>query len=349
MGFMFRIKEMEKENRYLVMRYALVFFTSVFIHLFWLVLFLILGHPVLAVLNGISVLLYLAGAQSFSVRKIGVVGLLLLYGDVVVHASVCNLVMGWRYGFSLYGLMIIPVTYYLSSQHDGIAHPAMGSGVLTAVDVLLMAGTVWYSHAHGDAGSGWEAAIIFSLNLFLCAAALASYAKQFLVDVKSAERQLLYEAKYDSLTGLRNRHDIRGDVEKIEKSRESYCVVLGDIDDFKKINDTYGHHFGDIVLENIGGVFRTGISKDDIACRWGGEEFLLILRARIDITMNIVERIQKQIARLNLEAEGQQVKIHMTFGVARKGEAAGFDTLAALADERMYQGKRNGKNQIVMK
>ncbi len=170
-------------------------------------------------------------------------------------------------------------------------------------------------------------------------------------------------AIYDSLTGLYNSRAIRAEVARIwirftRKKRAVVSIVLGDIDFFKKVNDTYGHIQGDVILQEVGNIFSDSMRKHfDIAGRYGGEEFLLIFdETDAQDTFKIIERIRKKIAAHNFSkcdgagkrVEGEFLSISMSFGIAEKrGGEDKLDELEwiARADRALYQSKHEGRNR----
>ncbi len=123
---------------------------------------------------------------------------------------------------------------------------------------------------------------------------------------------------------------------------------MGDIDDFKKINDTYGHEQGDEVLKLIAGSLSGAVDKIDYVSRWGGEEFLMIVFGNIAYALKVLDRVQRQLRSADLEADGQKLIVTMTFGICECKEVSDgdIDEIIRRADQRLYLGKTSGKNCI---
>ena len=160
------------------------------------------------------------------------------------------------------------------------------------------------------------------------------------------------QAVTDGLTGLYNRHCLHSTLRDVAESTEPFCVVMGDIDDFKKINDTFGHDCGDVVLRSVAEIIMRNIGEKDIACRWGGEEMLMILHGTYDECYPKISKIKSEINALCLDHENRAVKVSMTFGFATSAENAdirseGIDAMLSMVDKRLYKGKASGKNIIV--
>lgn len=133
-------------------------------------------------------------------------------------------------------------------------------------------------------------------------------------------------------------------------SRGSVAVLLIDIDDFKLINDRYGHPFGDYVIREVARIAKRTFRSEDVLGRIGGEEFMCIL-SRLDINqvMDIANRLVNQIADHEfIDEHKQTVKVTVSIGVAQRNETApDGDNLYAQADKAMYQAKHNGKNRVI--
>lgn len=147
-------------------------------------------------------------------------------------------------------------------------------------------------------------------------------------------------AETDSLTGLLNRRKID---ELGEAQAGHYAIILFDIDDFKKINDKYGHHTGDEVLENVARLTRQAIADAGHIARWGGEEFLILLP---ECTLKQAEYFAKAIQeQFSVSAD---TLFTASFGVAEAFGANAFIEVVKEADFAMYKGKNEGKNKVVV-
>lgn len=152
-----------------------------------------------------------------------------------------------------------------------------------------------------------------------------------------AERKYLAETiKLDPLTGLYNRRIL-------PKIREIGTVIMCDIDDFKNVNDTYGHDVGDKVIKAVGHTILDNIRIGDVACRFGGDEFLIVFTTdREDV---IDERMRKIAEDVNNELD-IDFDVTLSVGVAFNKNNEDLETLMEKADDALYQSKENGKNQI---
>ena len=167
---------------------------------------------------------------------------------------------------------------------------------------------------------------------------------------QALQKSMLKLIGTDPLTGLYNR---RNCTEALNHAMREYCengktymVVIGDIDNFKHLNDTYGHPAGDQVLRELSEIFRSYMRKKGVAARWGGEEFLFIYNEEQGALQEL-EHMMEKIRGTQICYKGQKINVTMTFGAAVCKEGDTTDSLIKRAEDRLYFGKANGKNQIV--
>ena len=161
------------------------------------------------------------------------------------------------------------------------------------------------------------------------------------------------QALVDGLTGLPNRRHssdvLAAEIVRAARFEESLALVLADLDDFKAINDRHGHPFGDVVLQEFASTLRESVREVDLAGRWGGEEFALILPGT-DLAggARLAERARRALEGRAIRApDGTQVALTASFGVAAFPDAAGEEELVAAADAALYAAKGTGKNRVV--
>jgi diguanylate cyclase (GGDEF)-like protein len=174
------------------------------------------------------------------------------------------------------------------------------------------------------------------------------------VELQAALKLVQEQAIHDPLTGLYNRRQMEEllsrEFLRAQRSGSMFAVVMVDIDHFKRINDTHGHETGDEVLARIATVLGNGIRRSDIACRYGGEEFLLLLLG--SSAENAVRRateIRHSLRNLVLSLRGgATLSITASFGVAACPEhGTDRDALLRAADQALYRAKNSGRDQVV--
>jgi diguanylate cyclase (GGDEF)-like protein len=181
-----------------------------------------------------------------------------------------------------------------------------------------------------------------------------SLASQAVVALDNARLHRIVErqALVDGLTGLANRRQCEEtlgvELARIERFGGALALVVADLDWFKDVNDRFGHPAGDSVLREFAALLQDTVRDVDLAARWGGEEFLLILPGTdADGGAHLAERIRAALAgRIVLSADGTPIPITASFGVAATPPATTAAELFSAADAALYEAKRNGKNRV---
>jgi diguanylate cyclase (GGDEF)-like protein len=156
-------------------------------------------------------------------------------------------------------------------------------------------------------------------------------------------------ARLDSLTNLFNR---RGAYEEFDANFSqqgvAHCLVMCDIDHFKTVNDTYGHEYGDEVLNILADLFREELPPDYLMARWGGEEFLFAANEPLDEVYQKIEKLRNTISLHKFHAGNVPVHITLTFGIAEYADGKGVFEAINVADSRLYKGKAARRNCTVI-
>ncbi len=158
-------------------------------------------------------------------------------------------------------------------------------------------------------------------------------------------------SRTDPLTKLWNRRYIHEMIERerirVERDFKPFSFILMDIDHFKNVNDTYGHECGDYVISTIAVILRSAVRKQDMVCRWGGEEFLLFLpETLLDGAVTIAESIRKKIENYPFAYESKNLSITVTLGVSEFDQTMSVENSIKLADDALYEGKESGRNRV---
>ena len=181
-----------------------------------------------------------------------------------------------------------------------------------------------------------------------------SLAAQAVVALEAARlhRIVSNQALVDGLTGLANRRScedtLAAELSRAERYPAPLAVVLADLDDFKDVNDRFGHQAGDVVLREFAGLLRENLRDIDLAGRWGGEEFLLLLPGTdVEGAARVAERVRQALHhRILLSVEGEPIPVTASFGIAEYPTADSAPALFAAADAALYEAKRQGKNRV---
>ncbi len=195
-------------------------------------------------------------------------------------------------------------------------------------------------------------AAILIISLIL--AIIYLVARSFITDLRTAETKLVEMATQDFLTGLLNRREtFRRLDEELQRSRRlatPFSVLLLDLDHFKQVNDVHGHSAGDLVLQAVAAALRQGVRPYDLCCRYGGEEFLVILpETALEDAAGIAERLRRDIENLKITAAKETaLQITASIGAAALLGHETIDQLVARADEAMYNAKSSGRNRVCL-
>jgi diguanylate cyclase (GGDEF)-like protein len=155
------------------------------------------------------------------------------------------------------------------------------------------------------------------------------------------------QAATDVLTGLLNRRVLEEKTYELLQRGELFALAMGDLDHFKRVNDTHGHEAGDRALRLFARTLRASVRVDDLVCRFGGEEFVIVFRRRsaadaVEALRRIQEELLVAIARANVPS------FTASFGATDSHQSASLDELLRIADAALFQAKREGRNRIVL-
>ncbi len=270
----------------------------------------------------------------------------LTYSWITLYMAITTLCLGYNFGFHLYSLSMIPIIFYTEYMsykvHGKDAHPFFISIIITLVYLISAEYAI-------ENGAIYELeSYVSHIFLFINAATvfgfIVFYTNLLIKIIIDSEEKLLKMAHCDRLTGLYNRHYITEQLDAMSAPQNRWIAML-DIDFFKKVNDKYGHAAGDYVLIKISEIMNN-LCGDCYICRWGGEEFLLISK-NDKVDGSLVENLRKEIENTTFEYEKKIIPVTISAGVAMYESGKSVDEWIKLADERLYTGKNNGRNQVV--
>lgn len=174
-----------------------------------------------------------------------------------------------------------------------------------------------------------------------------------LVDLRQALAELSELVRTDPLTGLANYHyfsqALEQEIERTQRSGQPTTLIMLDIDFFKKVNDQWGHEVGNQALIHLAKLMLQTVRKLDIPCRYGGEEFAVILpNTDLSASVQVAERLCQTIAETPLPVAETQLRLTASLGIAtyHLGETATTEELVQKADRYLYQAKQAGRNQV---
>lgn len=197
-----------------------------------------------------------------------------------------------------------------------------------------------------------QALIFYGLSWVLYLSISTVRIENFLnrITMEKQYEMLETESATDPLTGLYNRRYLKEEIQKelsrSERSGIRFCILMIDIDHFKKINDNYGHITGDDVLKELSTILRNSVRISDKVFRYGGEEFIVLLPETVAIDAKILgERIREKIE--NFSFSGVRKKVTISGGIAQTSVDCTQELLIQKADKRLYMAKEGGRNAVV--
>lgn len=344
----------------LTIRQVVTYLTSVMscIHIVLFVLFFYFDVHMMVIVNVVSILVYIICFVWLYYGKSPYVVFNLCYAEVIIHAMLATFAVGSSCGFLLYMVSMIPIAYYAVYSFSGSGHCVSPFVYIftTAVAFVISKYASWAFEPLYNIGNSFIQTVIYIVNYLLVVVTIVAFMSTFLIQIRTLEEIMMKKnqrlevlSTQDVLTGLANRRSINESYKNIIRKNQDYAVILGDIDDFKRINDTYGHVCGDSVLKAVAGVFKSSVRSCDTVCRWGGEEILVMLPdCSKNVAAQIAENIAEEIRRLVITSpEGDKVLVTMTFGAASSDEGRDMKDVIKEADDRLYYGKEHGKNCVV--
>ncbi|GAB3097518.1 GGDEF domain-containing protein [Aestuariicella hydrocarbonica] len=239
-----------------------------------------------------------------------------------------------------------------------LSHFTLGKrlGLMISVCYIAMAGVIFFNKYQADLELLGPVPVA---NFSILTLVILAFSSAYEITREQTELRLLKMAHSDPLTGLANRAHLHSVFEheqrRSERAQSPLCIALLDLDHFKRVNDTYGHEVGDMALVHVAEVLKAGLRKSDLVARLGGEEFcLLLMETQGQQGLAVADKIRRRLEQTPVMFEGAPLVIDGTVitltisgGVAEHGvDGTALKDLIRVADQRLYESKNNGRNQI---
>lgn len=278
----------------------------------------------------------------------------IIYFELLLYSLVATILVGNTFGYRLYVFCLIPLIFfseYISKIRNKFN---INANLHSAIAIIFYFFETFIGNLVDPIYSGVPNNIIFLIyisNTVCTFVYISIYLTRFSKVVNIMEDRLHSKAEYDELTKLYNRHkttelltNIYNDF-KTNKSEKWVSII--DIDDFKKINDQYGHNCGDYVLRELANIIKKVAYKNNYnVSRWGGEEFLIFGELN-DNTFDLLENLRKTIEQYNFSYNHINLKVTITAGVSIMDEYSTIDSWIDKADSNLYIGKKSTKNCVI--
>lgn len=341
----------------------LILYMLCLVHGILAILFAFAGVSVLVISNVIAIVLYMVFHMICESRACYICFVRVVFIIVELHSMFSFVVIGLDFGFNYYCITMLPLyvfmLYFFKKENIKLKTVLFWDFVLLVI-VMVLRGFIGRYGGFVELGPLWAIGIS-TFNILVCGTTTMLLSGVFVYQrmytderLKKQTDRLDFMANYDALTMLRNRRNLRSILmrefyqRQKNMSEKPICIALGDIDDFKKINDMYGHDCGDMVLVKIGSIFLDKIKGKGYVARWGGEEVLILIQVPFEESKVLIEDIRKEINDLVFTYNKKEFHVSMTFGLTEYSKGVTLDEMLIKADVLMYQGKKAGKNQMVV-
>lgn len=344
-------------------KYSFICFLAAFIHLIVTVTFFYLDIAPIYYYNiGSTILyLYMAAVIVRQEKYIQVFACALI--EILFHSMMFSLLLGWEWGYMNYTIALLPISFYLSLTLPKLRRNLLGPIIISLLIGVCFVATkiacTYITPIYTDVASKGFITASYCLNSLTGFVIILLFSILFSIEIRQMQRNLMQEyetldeiASHDPLTGLLNRRSMEFHLGKVmdvaKKTGAQFSLIMADIDDFKKVNDNYGHDVGDQVLLHVSNIIKKQLRGNDHVCRWGGEEMLLLIHNNSTVAVQIAERIRQSLENSPVTTkDGNKITVTMTFGVTGYIPGFNMNKLIKITDENLYKGKRNGKNQVV--
>lgn len=342
--------------------YKFYLICSSVLHIIFSIAFFISGFIYLAILNIIFTTIYVICANMFKLKRMKIIfGLVNFTLATFIISNI--ILLGWNHSFYLYFYLVIPLTLISCISRErttyNLKYAIMQFGIITAGLIFAYLYTKNHTPMYIVTDANKFLYYLISVINFVATSGLSfliNYA--FIADVNVSNQRLAninnelnHIATHDPLTSLINRRSMNDHfykaIDNYRHSHNKFSLILADIDDFKKVNDVYGHDSGDIVLKRVSKIIIDNVPKPGVVCRWGGEEILILTYCDIKEAVKVAEQIRQAVASTSFVFNNTYIKSTLTLGVAEYNPDLPIGKIVSQADANLYKGKKSTKNCVV--
>jgi len=318
------------------------------VHLFNCITFGILKLYPLMIINLVSSITYLCVLALYD--KESDKEIVFIYFEIIIFAFISDLLIGGLYEYFLFVIGMVSVISFLLSDKFTHKHLLQGIGSIFVIVMFIakLKNAVLFPE---EAIAALQYRIFFnSLTIFITIVTLVFVSGLYGIELQLTKEQLRYAGNHDNLTDLYNRRFFQQALQRsVTENSSQFSIAMFDIDNFKKVNDTYGHDIGDKTLQELSRCLHENLKEGQLPIRWGGEEFILYMPVTDKATaVSYTEEVVKAIRNISIPLkDGSNLHITVTVGVESGSDLSEYEKVIKTADERLYKGKQNGKNCIV--
>lgn len=284
------------------------------------------------------------------------VALVILNATLIIFSTLLALNLGFDTDFHICMFLNVLLVYFNKSENMPLKRT-----YCIALCIFLMCLTQFCeAYDHMKIASSTAKVYLRTLNMLAISGTLGCIAYSYCMKFNLAEDKLrkINEnlermANLDTLTGLSNRRHMNeymsGLVFEYNRSGKIFTIAIGDIDFFKKVNDTYGHDTGDYVLTSVANQFSKFMNGKGHVARWGGEEFLFVFEnMNLDKAYKNMDELRKIIQNTPMKFKEYDFNVTMTYGMEEFNDRLGVEATINRADNKLYKGKEGGRNRVVI-
>ena len=311
------------------------------------VLFFFVGLVPLSMLNILSTVFYSIVIVSYKEEKDFYI--IFTYFEILTFSLTSELFSGGSFFYIFFVVGMISSVYYLLPPKRRMKQIFQGCGIIYAI-------AIYFIHIKQICIFPEYLPVIDEckqeiglLNLCITLFTMFYISNLYFFEMNAANEKLTYCSDHDLMTGLFNRRFFEHIMQRNKTENENkYTIAIFDIDDFKKVNDTYGHQAGDAVLKAVSSIIEESYDNEFVTVRWGGEEFVLYMPQTDEIrAYEHLTYLRKRIENNIVEFDNQKIKVTVTVGMCTGTNLTDYELVIRNADDRLYYGKRNGKNCVV--
>ena len=330
------------------------------VHVLLLVVFYVFHVTPMFIFNIFSVLTYLFCFWLMRGEREHYLAIYFIaYIEIILHSFAASICIGWQFGFAQYIIAIVPVGFYICYTLEIKRYRftiATLSAVFSAVAFLACKFLSFFGEPVVILDNIALELVLYVFNSLCAFTFLILFSLIFIFEIKLSSNQLKHQnaildklASTDPLTGLYNRRSMDIFLSQAVETESNFALIMCDIDDFKKVNDTYGHDLGDVVLKGVASITSEQVREQGYVCRWGGEEILILLNnASEENTFRIAENIRRNVSNRLFDLNEKWVHCSLTLGIAFHHTNEAVEETITRADYKLYRGKRSGKNVVIM-
>lgn len=272
------------------------------------------------------------------------------YFEILLFSVLSEIALGPDYGFFLYIVGMAAAVFYLVPSYGNKRFIYQIIGIVTAI---VLEGMILIFDINFP---GIQKIMepyktpFYLINIGITATIVLAATFFYSKETEKVWQSLEYNTNHDTLTRLYNRRFLERYIEEIPyDKRVKYVIAMVDIDFFKKVNDTYGHEAGDKVLMKVASCLQDTAGKNNLAVRWGGEEFILYFPNATQEEIYLkMEKLRQEVEALVIPSAGYHIRITITAGIACGLEDSNYEKVINSADEKLYLGKQRGRNRVIV-